>query len=174
MAIKTKTIQLQDESEETLYLYAECRPYEGTVMSIRALGEDDRDGEITGYSGASNETRLLEIDDSIPDCDTDELQLDAVNNGTEEEPDWSFSVSLDTVARQAKYEEKLRDERDQLLKECDWMTGRHRDQVENSETPSLSEVEFGELLAYRKLLRDWPSEESDLYNRTAPTKPHWM
>lgn len=178
MAIKSKVIDLGEGQNETRYLYAECEVASATVLRLRWELESDRHREITRASGASNECQILEVDDVIPDNVTvEELQVDAATTGemdSEGNPLYEYDVSLDAVARQAKYEAELRVERDALIAECDWLAGRHRDQTENSETTSLTGPEYTELLNYRKALRDWPADESDIYARTAPTKPAWM
>jgi len=166
MAIKSTVID-----DVTYYLYVECEVAAGIVRRLRWETELDRHRDIIHASGASNECQLLEVDDAIPDNVTaEELQVD--QSGVD--PDFTYDVSLDAAARQAKYEAELRAERDSLLAECDWMASRHRDQTDNSETTDLSGAEYTELLNYRKALRDWPTDEADIYARTAPAKPAFL
>ena len=44
--------------------------------------------------------------------------------------------------------------REVLLKESDWMTTRHRDQVDSGDRTTLTEVEYSALLTYKQQLRD--------------------
>lgn len=61
--------------------------------------------------------------------------------------------------------------RDKKLDECQWMVNRHRDQVDNSESTSLSGAEYTELLTFRKSLRDLPAQDVDSRNWVWPTEP---
>ena len=97
--------------------------------------------------------------------------MDATNEGTEEEPSYSYSISLKADARDAEYTETLRSGRDKLLIECEWMVVRHRDQKDAGTDTTLTDVEYTALLSYRQALRDWPSTEMDLYEPIAPSKP---
>lgn len=62
--------------------------------------------------------------------------------------------------------------RETLFTDCDWMTWRHRDQVDAGEPTSLTPEQWSELLSYRAALRDWPV--SGDYNEPFPAKPGWM
>lgn len=66
----------------------------------------------------------------------------------------------------------LKDTRANLLSRTDWLSIRHRDQVEAGITPSLTSEQFTELMTYRQALRDWPL--SDDYNEPFPVRPAWM
>lgn len=59
-----------------------------------------------------------------------------------------------------------------LFSDCDWMTWRHRDQIDAGEPTSLTEEQWSELLAYRAALRAWPV--SGDYSESFPAKPGWM
>ena len=66
----------------------------------------------------------------------------------------------------------LKTARHDLLINTDWMTYRHRDQIEAGVTPTLSEAQWSELLAYRQSLRDWPLTGD--YSESFPSRPEWM
>jgi hypothetical protein len=66
----------------------------------------------------------------------------------------------------------LKDTRANLLSRSDWLTTRHRDQLEASIPTSLTSEQFSELLTYRQALRDWPV--SGDYNEPYPAQPSWM
>ena len=174
MAIKAKVMD-----GKTYYLYCQASVVDGTPRSMMWDLASDRHQEKVYASGASNEQQLLEIDDSMPDEVEDHPEWVLVNaTVTGQDPEgndmYAYDAQLDTAGRDAWYTAELKAERDELLDECDWFCMRHRDQVDNSETPSLSAGEYTELLNYRKALRDWPADEGDIYARTAPTKPAWM
>lgn len=175
MAIKSRV----DGNGKTWYLYAECEVQSGAIKRLCWKEESDRHRECVGAKGASNERQLLEVPDSLDD---DVARFDGAG---EDHADWLqvdesgdpvvYDVSEVSGARDAWYMDQLRAERNDLMKEADDLCMRHRDQVDNSEDPtSLDGTEYGELLDYKKALRDWPADESDIYDRTAPTKPSWM
>ena len=60
----------------------------------------------------------------------------------------------------------------QLLSSTDWLSIRHRDQVDAEQPTSLSADQYAELLAYRQALRDWPV--SGDYGEAYPVKPEWL
>jgi hypothetical protein len=66
----------------------------------------------------------------------------------------------------------LKDTRANLLSRSDWLTTRHRDQLEANIPTSLTSEQFSELLTYRQALRDWPV--SGDYNEPYPAQPSWM
>ena len=66
----------------------------------------------------------------------------------------------------------LKDTRSNLLSRSDWLTTRHRDQLEANIPTSLTSEQFSELLTYRQALRDWPV--SGDYNEPYPAQPGWM
>ena len=66
----------------------------------------------------------------------------------------------------------LKDTRANLLSRSDWLTTRHRDQLEANIPTSLTSEQFSELLTYRQALRDWPV--SGDYNEPYPAQPGWM
>ena len=54
-----------------------------------------------------------------------------------------------------------------LLSETDWLSIRHRDQVDLKIPTSLTEAQYGQLLSYRQQLRDW-------VDGAFPLKPDFM
>lgn len=180
MAIKSKVFEISEELSVTKYLYCEAQVKNQKAMRMLWLENPDRDQEIVGFRGAQNELQLLEVDDLIPDEVENHPEWLQVDETEEQAPAgenpgiYSYAVNLDSAARQAHYEADLRAERNLLLEECQWYCQRHRDQLDNSESTSLSGAEFTELLNYRKALRDWPEDETDIYARSAPSKPGWM
>jgi hypothetical protein len=66
----------------------------------------------------------------------------------------------------------LKDTRSNLLSRTDWLSIRHRDQLEASIPTSLTSEQFSELMVYRQALRDWPV--SGDYNEPYPAQPSWM
>lgn len=174
MAIKSRVIVVNDENI-TEYLYAKCEVESEIVMSLEWLLDSNLDKSVVGFRGAPNERQLLEVDDSIDDdIKSQWLQVDATDTGMDDldgNDIMEYSVSRVDASRDSEYMAELRAERDSLLTECDCIVIRHRDQIENSETTSLSGAEYTDVLNYRKELRDWPSTETNIYARTAPTKP---
>ncbi|MBF6033067.1 tail fiber assembly protein [Pseudomonas sp. P155] len=64
--------------------------------------------------------------------------------------------------------------RDQRLSETDGVVARHRDELEESSDPTLTAVQYAELQAYRRALRNWPeSGEFPLVDHRPPT-PRWL
>jgi hypothetical protein len=59
-----------------------------------------------------------------------------------------------------------------LLSSTDWLSTRHRDQIEAGIATSLTLEQFSELLIYRQALRDWPA--SGNFNDALPGKPTWL
>lgn len=63
-------------------------------------------------------------------------------------------------------------QRASLLSSSDWLSIRHRDQVEAGIATSLTPEQFSDLLVYRQSLRDWPV--SGNFNDPLPEKPIWL
>ena len=53
---------------------------------------------------------------------------------------------------------RIRAERDYRLEESAWIVERHRDQLDNGEETTLTDVGYQEWLAYRQALRDLPAQ----------------
>lgn len=64
--------------------------------------------------------------------------------------------------------------RDGQLSESQWLTARHRDELDLSSATTLTTIQFSELLVYRKALRDWP--QGDLFPLADhhPVPPPWL
>lgn len=60
----------------------------------------------------------------------------------------------------------------QLLTSTDWLSIRHRDQVDAEQPTSLTAAQYSELLTYRQALRDWPVNGD--YNQPYPIKPEFI
>lgn len=65
----------------------------------------------------------------------------------------------------------LRAERDERIKDSDWLVSRHRDQVDAGITPTLDNATYQGWLVYRQELRDLPDAITDPYNVNWPSKP---
>lgn len=65
--------------------------------------------------------------------------------------------------------------RDAELVSSDWLVSRHRDEIDMNGAPaSLSIEQFGELLAYRQELRDWPLSNDFPSQAHRPMAPEWL
>lgn len=64
--------------------------------------------------------------------------------------------------------------RDAQLAENQWLTARHRDELDLGEDSTLSAVEFDDLLRYRKALRDWPAAQAFPDSAGRPVSPAWL
>lgn len=64
--------------------------------------------------------------------------------------------------------------RDSEIESVKWLRERHRDQQEIGVDPSLSSVQFRELLVYIQALRDWPQTAQFPALDSRPTAPGWI
>jgi hypothetical protein len=64
----------------------------------------------------------------------------------------------------------IKPERDSKLIASDWLVIRHRDQLANSESTTITNEQYLALLTYRKALRDFPTI-ADYNNLVYPTMP---
>ncbi|MEZ1436987.1 phage tail assembly chaperone [Pseudomonas shirazica] len=79
--------------------------------------------------------------------------------------------------REIPYEELIANERlwrDGQLPKSEWLTARHRDELDMSRSTTLTAAQYNELLAYRQALRDWPQAETFLEEASRPQAPAWM
>lgn len=76
-----------------------------------------------------------------------------------------------TVEETANEERRWRDVE---LQGVAWLRERHRDEVELGSATSLTSDEYGELLAYMQLLRDWPQSSKFPVQKYRPKKPSWI
>ena len=72
--------------------------------------------------------------------------------------EWLFNDALALVS--------VRAERDVKLSSCDWIVLRHRDQVADLITPTLSDAQYQAWLEYRQALRNFPAT-------CTPANPEW-
>ncbi|PYC19548.1 hypothetical protein DMO17_19420 [Aquipseudomonas alcaligenes] len=64
--------------------------------------------------------------------------------------------------------------RDYELRRSEWLIARHRDEVDMVTTTTLSVEQYGELLAWRQLLRDWPASRAFPDDSGRPVPPAWL
>lgn len=64
--------------------------------------------------------------------------------------------------------------RDAQVSETEWLVNRHRDELDLSQTTTLSVELYGELLDYRQSLRDWPQSMEFPNPEYRPTAPVWL
>lgn len=55
-----------------------------------------------------------------------------------------------------------------------WLRDRHRDELDLGRSPTLSNEQFVELLAYLQKLRDWPQFELFPDTKQRPAAPPWI
>lgn len=64
--------------------------------------------------------------------------------------------------------------RDGQLSETQWLTARHRDELDLGDAPTFTAAQFAELLTYRKALRDWPQGTEFPLADHRPVAPPWL
>ncbi|WJM53929.1 phage tail assembly chaperone [Pseudomonas asiatica] len=64
--------------------------------------------------------------------------------------------------------------RDAQLLATDGIVSRHRDELEAGVTTTLTDEQYAELQAYRRELRDWPSDGSFPSINERPQAPVWL
>lgn len=64
--------------------------------------------------------------------------------------------------------------RDRQLAATDPLVSRHRDEVEEGGSTSLTPEQYTELQGYRRLLRDWPQGEQFPLAEHRPPAPTWL
>lgn len=64
--------------------------------------------------------------------------------------------------------------RDGQLTDTQWLTERHRDEIDLGAQLTLIADQYVELLTYRKALRDWPEGAEFPYTAHRPMRPSWM
>lgn len=64
--------------------------------------------------------------------------------------------------------------RDGQLAGNQWLTARHRDELDLATPPTLTTERFNELLTYRKALRDWPQGDLFPLANHRPIAPTWL
>lgn len=81
--------------------------------------------------------------------------------------DWSKKITV--ADKRLEKEKSLKAQRDQAIRETDWLVLRHRDEIDSSRPTTITEAEYSELLAYRQALRDWP-ERAGWADTPIPTR----
>ncbi|VVM54786.1 hypothetical protein PS655_00978 [Pseudomonas fluorescens] len=64
--------------------------------------------------------------------------------------------------------------RDRQLAFTDPLVSRHRDEVEEGASTSITPEQYAELQGYRRLLRDWPQGEQFPLAEHRPPAPTWL
>lgn len=85
---------------------------------------------------------------------------------------WKSKEQIDQEQLEAKIQ-KLREQRNKLLQETDWLLLRHQDEMALGIQTTLSAEEYQELLLYRQALRDLP-EAWDINSPVFPEKPGFV
>jgi hypothetical protein len=81
-------------------------------------------------------------------------------------------ASLPLTAEQLEAAERAW--RDGELIRTEWLIARHRDEVDMTNPTTLSAEQYGELLAWRQLLRDWPESAAFPDAAGRPSPPAWL
>ena len=90
---------------------------------------------------------------------------------------WRFSESEFFQPSELSPDEQAAVERlwrDSQLADNQWLTARHRDELDLGDAPILTAAQFAELLTYRKALRDWPQGEEFPLAEHRPVAPYWL
>ena len=140
----------------TEYAYREVEVQSGTIMGLIWDESDARHREVTFASGASNERQLLLIPDSAKSVDHLALQ-DAVVDDVH-----YYSLAADNADYDDMMMDKIRSERDSLLKDCDFS------QLSDSPLDGSAKTAWA---TYRQELRDLPSSITDVDDVSWPVKP---
>lgn len=64
--------------------------------------------------------------------------------------------------------------RDRQLAATDPLVSRHRDEVEEGGSTSITPEQYTELQGYRRLLRDWPQGDQFPFAEHRPPAPTWL
>lgn len=64
--------------------------------------------------------------------------------------------------------------RNSELSGVEWLRNRHRDEQDLQRQPTLTAMQFTELLGYMQQLRDWPQTEAFPENKHKPVAPPWI
>lgn len=72
------------------------------------------------------------------------------------------------------YAQQERVWRDGELVATEWLTTRHRDEVDLGSVTTLTGERYAELLTYRQALRDWPATGAFPQSAERPTAPPWF
>ncbi len=103
------------------------------------------------------------------------LLLAGVSDGKTIRPDaQGRPVLIDPVDDPNALANQERYWRDTEIESVKWLRERHRDELELSLPVSLSADQYGELLTYLQLLRDWPQAVEFPDQAHRPPKPDWV
>jgi hypothetical protein len=83
-----------------------------------------------------------------------------------------LASSLPPTAEQLEAAERAW--RDGELARSEWLIARHRDEVDIGQSPTMTAEQYGELLAWRQLLRDWPASPAFPDSAGRPAPPEWL
>lgn len=75
------------------------------------------------------------------------------------------------AAKTQKQWDVMRDKRDGLIKLCNWIVERHREQVELEIATTITQGQYMAWLSYRQVLRDFPATITDINSVRFPTPP---
>ncbi|WP_426206767.1 hypothetical protein [Pseudomonas sp. TWP3-1] len=90
---------------------------------------------------------------------------------------WGFDAGAFSPPAGLSSDEQAANERlwrDGQLSDSQWLTARHRDEVDLGTPPTLTSAQFSEVLMYRKELRDWPQGAEFPLADHRPVAPPWM
>jgi hypothetical protein len=81
---------------------------------------------------------------------------------------------LDAAAKLDNDKAMERAWRDSRISAITWMRDRHRDEIEQDLTTTLTEEQYGELVVYIQALRDWPAAAAFPAPVSRPPAPQWL
>ncbi|MFW9266383.1 phage tail assembly chaperone [Pseudomonas sp. NR3] len=64
--------------------------------------------------------------------------------------------------------------RDSELSGTEWLTARHRDEIDMGSPITLAAEKYSALLTWRQVLRDWPASAEFPTAENRPPKPEWI
>ena len=70
--------------------------------------------------------------------------------------------------------ERARAWRDAAISATEWLSARHRDEIDGELSTTLTAEQFSELLSYRQALRDWPESAAFPDQTSRPAEPVWL
>lgn len=70
--------------------------------------------------------------------------------------------------------ERARAWRDAAISATEWLSARHRDEIDSARPTTLTAEQFAELLSYRQALRDWPESAAFPDQASRPSGPVWI
>jgi hypothetical protein len=64
--------------------------------------------------------------------------------------------------------------RDGAISATEWLSTRHREEVDGGRSTTLTPEQYAELLSYRQDLRDWPESPAFPDQVSRPSEPAWL